>query len=209
MIRLAASFLCLAMAQSAAAQELFELPLVAPCIQAESRAEVVPALIDAGWSQVALDSDAARDIIRAAPQGYHAASSFRDAFADAAEVEAFVTEASENWLYLAEAIPELYATFERDGIGLMIQHGRDWSDRDLVCIFVAWDFPLVAELLAASVDQAVGAYRMRFDRAERFGRLADSVSAFELLAPEAALPLLRGRYSILVEHFYAADQLPD
>ena len=151
---------------------------------------------------------AGRDIIRAAPQGYHAASSFREAFVDAAEVEAFVTEASESWLYLTEAIPELYATFKRDGIGLMIQHGQDWSDRDLVCIFVASDFPLVDELLAASVDQAFGAYRMRFDRAERFGRLADSVFVFELLAPEAALPLLRGRHSILVEHFYAADQLP-
>ena len=209
MIRFAAAISCLAMVQSAAAQELFDLPLVAPCTQAESQAEVAPALLEAGWSPVAMVSDTGQTIITAAPQGVTAATRLQDAFADAAEVEAFVTEASEPWLYFAEAIPELYATFERDGIGLLIQHGRDWSDRDLVCIFVAQDFPLVEDLLAEAVDIEIGAVRLRSARMERFGRSPDSVSVVELTAPEAALPLLTGRYSILVEHFYAADQLPD
>ena len=208
MTRLAAVILSLALVQSATAQELFELPLVAPCAQAESRAAVAPALIAAGWSQIKLDSDRGRDIIRAAGQGVEGWLSFPDAFTDVADVQAFIEQASNGRLLSARGFPELYATFERDGIVLLIRHGRA-SEVDLECMFAAQDFPLAEQLLAASVDVERGALRMRRVDAERPGAERDSLAIFELSAPEAALPLLTGRYSIFVQHFYAADQLPD
>ena len=200
----------LAVAGPAAAQEdLFALPLVAPCTQAESRAEVVPALITAGWSQVNLDSDRGRDIIRAAWQGLEAQGLWADAFTGVADVEAFVAEAGDRLLSYVEGFPEQFATFERDGMVLLLEHTLEDYLPDLTCFFAAQELPLAKQLLAESPGFEGRAFRLRSGRAERFGRDHDLMTVIELSAPEAALPLLTGRYSIVVLHFYAADQLPD
>ena len=199
----------LAVAGPAAAQEdLFALPLVAPCTQAESPADVAPALIAAGWSQVALDSDRGRDIIRAAGQGVEGYVSLPAAFTDVSEVEDFVARASDAWLGFARWFPASFATFERDGIVLLIRHNQP-PESDLECFFAASEFPLAEQLLAETVDVERGALRLRQSRTERFGNKGQAIFVIGLSAPEAALPLLTGRYSILVQHDYRADQLPD